>query len=149
MRDPSPSLAAALLDAGADDALAEAEPPALLLARLRAHDRRHLADRGAVRAFGPWRLDPVLRRVRHAGTGAEERLTHTEAAILRRLLVAAGAPVPDAVVLGEVLGYCAAAETHTLETHVWRLRRKLEAEPRCPRLLLREAGGYRLALGPA
>ena len=148
-RRPSPELTARVLDAGACDVLDEAEPAAALLARLRAHDRSHLAGPGAVRPIGPWRLDALRGRARHARTGAVARLTPTEAMVLRRLAMGAGEVVPDAEMLGEVLGYCRAAETHTLETHVWRLRRKLEADPRRPRLIVRGREGYRLLAGAA
>ena len=124
--------------------LDEAEPTATLLARLRAHDRSHLAGPGAVRLIGPWRLDALGGRARHARTGEVARLTPTEAAVLRRLAMGAGDVVPDAEMRTEVLGYCRAAETHTLETHVWRLRRKLEADPSMCRLIVRGQGGYRL-----
>ncbi|MCW8085048.1 response regulator transcription factor [Sabulicella glaciei] len=67
------------------------------------------------------------------------RLTETEAAILSYLHRAAPRPVPREELLGEVWGYSAAVATHTLETHIYRLRRKLgEAGA----LLRREPGGY-------
>jgi DNA-binding response OmpR family regulator len=56
-------------------------------------------------------------------------------------------PVPRQILLREVWGYNPAVNTHTLETHIYRLRRKIEADPAKARLLITEAGGYRLAAG--
>ena len=57
---------------------------------------------------------------------------------------AAGKPVPRQVLLNEVRGYSSAVTTHTLETHIYRLRQKIEPDPSRTRLLLTESGGYRL-----
>ena len=57
----------------------------------------------------------------------------------------AGLWVSREELLAEVWGYNAGVTTHTLETHVYRLRQKIEPDPGNARLLLTEAGGYRLA----
>lgn len=81
--------------------------------------------------------------------GTRIRLTEKEAAILLYLHRAAGRPVSRAELLGEVWGYSSAVATHTLETHVYRLRRKIEPAPEVARMLVTEEGGYRLeAPGP-
>lgn len=82
-------------------------------------------------------------REENAGFGA--RLTEKEAAILERLARAEGAVIPKAALLAEVWGYGPNVSTRTLETHICRLRRKIEADPSRPRRLLTEGGGYRLA----
>lgn len=136
--------AGACLDAGADDRLAKPFRVAALRDRLRA-PRRRAPDGGTAAAIGPWEFRRGARLLRDAGNGREVRLTEKEAAILERLRRAGGRAVPREVLLDEVWGYSAGAATHTLETHVWRLRRKIEADPSNPALLATEAGGYRLA----
>jgi DNA-binding response OmpR family regulator len=73
------------------------------------------------------------------------RLTEKEAAILERLTRADGAVIAKSTLLAEVWGYGPTVSTRTLETHIHRLRRKIEADPARPRRLLTESGGYRLA----
>ena len=72
------------------------------------------------------------------------RLTEKESAILKYLYRAGGRPVGRQVLLNEVWGYNSAVTTHTLETHIYRLRQKIEPDPANARLLLTEGGGYRL-----
>jgi DNA-binding response OmpR family regulator len=101
--------------------------------------RRAVAD-GAV---GRWRLDAAARLLED-GDGNRVRLTDKETAILA-VLRRAGGVVERERLLAEVWGYSAAITTHTLETHIYRLRRKIEADPAHATLLLTEGGGYRLA----
>jgi DNA-binding response OmpR family regulator len=89
--------------------------------------------------IGPWRLDGGRRLLTDDG-GKSQRLTDKEAAILARLAQAGGVVVARDTLLAEVWGYGGGIDTHTLETHVYRLRRKLGA----PDLLVSEDGGYRL-----
>jgi DNA-binding response OmpR family regulator len=133
------------LEAGADDYLAKPFRAGELLARLRARLRVFDEGEDAVFAVGPYELRPAARLLLdRARAGRKVRLTGKEAAILKRLHRAGGRPVPRQALLDEVWGYSAAVTTHTLETHVYRLRQKIEAAPARPRLLLTESGGYRL-----
>lgn len=93
-------------------------------------------------AIGPWRFDPVGRMLED-GVGRKVRLTDKEAAILENLHQAGGVVGREAL-LAQVWGYSAAVTTHTLETHIYRLRRKIEADPAHAVLLVTEVGGYRL-----
>jgi len=72
------------------------------------------------------------------------RLTDKESSILKFLYRAGGKPVPRQILLNEVWGYNSAVTTHTLETHIYRLRQKMEADPSHPQLLLTDRGAYRL-----
>jgi len=78
-------------------------------------------------------------------TEKKVRLTEKETAILKYLFRAGGKVVPRQTLLNEVWGYNAGVTTHTLETHVYRLRQKIEADPSKAAILLTEPGGYRLA----
>ncbi|MCZ6522531.1 MAG: helix-turn-helix domain-containing protein, partial [Alphaproteobacteria bacterium] len=72
------------------------------------------------------------------------RLTEKETAILKYLYRAGDKVVGREVLLNEVWGYNAGVTTHTLETHIYRLRQKIERDPSNARLLITEPGGYRL-----
>ena len=71
------------------------------------------------------------------------RLTEKETAILKYLYRASDAVGRDTL-LGEVWGYNAGVTTHTLETHVYRLRQKIERDPSKAEILVTDQGGYRL-----
>ena len=92
--------------------------------------------------FGPWRFERMARLLEDAA-GDKVRLTDKEAAILDHLLAADGV-VGREELLAAVWGYSPEITTHTLETHIYRLRQKMEADPAQASLLLTEAGGYRL-----
>jgi DNA-binding response OmpR family regulator len=80
-----------------------------------------------------------------AETNRKLHLTAKEAAILKYLYRAGNRPVPREVLLDEVWGYRTGATTHTLETHIYRLRQKIERTPGATQMLVTEAAGYRLA----
>lgn len=118
-----------------------------LLSRVRARlDESREAGRLSEVAIGPFRFRPESQRMTGPG-GAAVRLTEKEAAILGRLARQRGAVAPREALLRDVWGYNPAVTTRTLETHIHRLRRKIEADPARPRLLVTESGGYRLASG--
>lgn len=94
-------------------------------------------------ALGPWTFH-VAARMLVDGSGRRVRLTDKEAAILERLSQTDSVVAREAL-LAEVWGYSTGVTTHTLETHIYRLRRKIEADPANATLLVTEAGGYRLA----
>ncbi|WP_298225247.1 response regulator transcription factor [Acidocella sp.] len=131
------------LDAGANDYLAKPFRLNELLARLRAHLRSFETSEDAEIKIGPYNFRPSTRQLLDA-KGTKIRLTDKEAAILKYLYRAAKA-VPRQTLLEVVWGYNQAVTTHTLETHVYRLRQKIEADPQNSRILLTDGGGYRLS----
>jgi len=133
------------LDAGADDFLVRPTRERELAARVRALLRSAARDAGEIRV-GPALFDPATRRLSHPAAGRPLRLTEKEAALLMRLCRADGEPVTRQTLLREVWGYSPAASSHTVETHIYRLRRKIEPTPDSPALLVSESGGYRLCL---
>ena len=132
------------LDAGANDYVAKPFRVGELLARVRAQLRVFDNSEDAVFALGPYVFRPAARLLLEPARNRKVRLTDKESGILKFLHRAAGRPVPRQVLLNEVWGYNAAVTTHTLETHVYRLRQKIEPDPSRARLLLTEGGGYRL-----
>lgn len=141
---------------GAANAPATADAPeyiarpfrfARLLARLRAPARAETPERPIV-VIGAYRYRPGAFELIDA---ADRRLslTEKEAEILTRLAAARGASVTKDMLLRDVWGYHPTVTTRTLETHVSRLRRKLETDPADARLLLTEKNGYRLVFSPA
>ena len=132
------------LDAGANDYIAKPFRLNELLARVRAQLRVFDNSEDAVFAIGPYVFRPAARLLLDPARNRKVRLTDKESNILKFLYRAAGKAVPRQVLLNEVWGYSSAVSTHTLETHVYRLRQKLEADPGEPRLLLTAQGGYKL-----
>jgi DNA-binding response OmpR family regulator len=132
------------LDAGANDYITKPFRLNELLARLRAQLRSFESSEDAVFTIGPYVFRPAAKQLLEPVKNRRIRLTDKEASILKFLYRAAGRPVARQVLLNEVWGYNAAVTTHTLETHVYRLRQKIEPDPAASRLLLTEGGGYRL-----
>lgn len=73
------------------------------------------------------------------------RLTEKETAILAHMKAAAGKPVSRQALLEHVWSYVPDVETHTLETHIYRLRQKIEDDPSAPKILITQGDGYVLA----
>ncbi|MBT4933471.1 MAG: response regulator transcription factor [Rhodospirillaceae bacterium] len=133
------------LDAGANDYITKPFRLGVLLARLRAHIRQHERSDDAVFNIGPYSFQPGAKLLLETETNKKVRLTDKEAAILKYLYRTGGKVIGRDVLLDEVWGYNAGVTTHTLETHVYRLRQKIEEDPSNARILLTEPGGYRLA----
>jgi DNA-binding response OmpR family regulator len=131
------------LDAGANDYVTKPFRFAVLLARIRAHLRSHEQSEDAVFQIGPYEFRPAAKVLLDA-RGKKVRLTEKETSILKYLYRAGIKAVSREELLTEVWGYNAGVTTHTLETHIYRLRQKIEPEPGQARLLLTDAGGYRL-----
>jgi DNA-binding response OmpR family regulator len=132
------------LDSGANDYVAKPFRLPELLARVRAQLRVFDTSEDAVYRIGPYMFHPSMRLLQEPVRNRKLRLTDKESAILKYLYRTGGKAVPRQVLLNEVWGYSNGVSTHTLETHIYRLRQKLEADPSQPRLLLTETGGYKL-----
>jgi DNA-binding response OmpR family regulator len=131
------------LDAGANDYVTKPFRFAVLLARIRAQLRTHETSEDATFRIGPYEFKPAM-KVLIDGATKKIRLTEKETNILKYLYRAGGKTIARDELLTEVWGYNAGVTTHTLETHVYRLRQKIEPDPANARLLMTDAGGYRL-----
>lgn len=131
------------LDSGANDYVTKPFKFSVLLARVRAHLRSFEQSEDATFLIGPYEFWPAMKLLKREDD-RKVRLTEKETNILKYLYRAGGKAVARDELLTEVWGYNAAVTTHTLETHVYRLRQKIEPDPSNARLLLTEAGGYRL-----
>jgi DNA-binding response OmpR family regulator len=112
---------------------------------MRAQLRQHELSEDAIFILGPYTFKPSLKLL---VTSDEKkiRLTEKETNILKFLYRSTEDVVPRDILLHEVWGYNAGVTTHTLETHIYRLRQKIEPDPGKARLLVTENGGYRLSL---
>lgn len=133
------------LDSGANDYITKPFRLGVLLARLRAQIRQHEQTDDAVFTIGPYAFKPGARLLVEAEGKRKIRLTDKETAILKFLYRAGNRVISRNVLLDEVWGYNANVTTHTLETHVYRLRQKIESNPQQAKILITEPGGYRLA----
>ncbi|MEQ9640666.1 MAG: response regulator transcription factor [Alphaproteobacteria bacterium] len=132
------------LESGANDYVAKPFKLSVLLARIRAQLRQHEQSEDAVFAIGPYSFRPSGKLLLDQEKNQKVRLTEKETSILKYLFRAGDRTVSRDVLLNEVWGYNASVTTHTLETHIYRLRQKIEADPSNAELLVTEPGGYRL-----
>ncbi|SLN20182.1 Transcriptional regulatory protein YycF [Oceanibacterium hippocampi] len=133
------------LESGANDYVTKPFRIGVLLARIRAQLRQHEQSEDAVFGIGPYTFKPSAKLLLHNDTNQKVRLTEKETAILKYLYRSGDKVVTRDVLLNEVWGYNAGVTTHTLETHIYRLRQKIEQDPTNSELLLTEPGGYRLS----
>ncbi len=131
------------LEAGANDYVTKPFRFGVLLARIRAHLRQHEQSEDAVFKIGPYTFKPSAKLLVDDGD-KKVRLTEKETAILKFLYRTGVKTVGRDVLLHEVWGYNSGVTTHTLETHIYRLRQKIERDPSNAELLVTEAGGYKL-----
>ncbi|WP_454288959.1 response regulator transcription factor [Rhizobium arsenicireducens] len=131
------------LEAGANDYVTKPFRFAVLLARIRAQLRQHEQSEDATFGVGPYLFKPS-QKLLTTEDGKKVRLTEKEAAIIRYLYRAGQKVVTRDVLLEEVWGYNSGVTTHTLETHVYRLRQKIERDPSNAEILVTENGGYKI-----
>ncbi|MBN9570968.1 MAG: response regulator transcription factor [Alphaproteobacteria bacterium] len=130
------------LQSGANDYVTKPFRFSVLMARAHAHLRSHTQSEDAVYRIGPYTFRPSAKTLLD-GAGKRIRLTEKETNILK-FLHRSGATVARDTLLHEVWGYNPAVTTHTLETHIYRLRQKIEINPGQAQILVTESGGYRL-----
>jgi DNA-binding response OmpR family regulator len=131
------------LEAGANDYVVKPFKFAVLLARIRAQLRQYAASEDAIFQIGPYSFRPGAKLL-VSEKGSKLKLTEKETAILRFLFRAGQKVVSRDTLLAEVWGYNSNVTTHTLETHIYRLRQKIEPNPSAARFLVTEGGGYKL-----
>jgi DNA-binding response OmpR family regulator len=131
------------LESGANDYVTKPFRFSVLLARLRAALRQHDQSEDVVFTIGPYSFHPA-QKLLEGGEGTKVRLTDKETSILKFLYRQGPKTIGRDVLLKEVWGYNNRVTTHTLETHIYRLRQKIERDPSNARLLVTEEGGYRL-----
>ena len=132
------------LQSGANDYVTKPFRLGVLLARIRAQLRQHEQSDDAVFTIGPYTWRPSAKLLMDTENNKKIRLTEKETAILKYLYRAGDRVVPRSVLFDEVWGYNAAVATHTLETHIYRLRQKIERNPSNAELIVTEPRGYRL-----
>lgn len=131
------------LESGANDYVTKPFRFSVLLARMRAALRQHDQSEDVVFTIGPYSFQPAAKLLEN-GEGAKVRLTDKETSILKFLYRQGSKTISRDILLAEVWGYNNRVTTHTLETHIYRLRQKIERDPSNARLLVTEEGGYRL-----
>jgi DNA-binding response OmpR family regulator len=132
------------LESGANDYVTKPFRFAVLLARIRTQLRQYETSEDAIFAIGPYTFRPSEKALVINPENSKVRLTEKEVAILRYLYRAGQRLVSRETLLQEVWGYNSEVTTHTLETHIYRLRQKIEKDAAAPAILVTEAGGYKL-----
>lgn len=117
-----------------------------LLMRIRELLRAQEQSEDVFLRIGPYRFYAGTKMLvaDDAGPDRKVRLTEKETDILKYLYGVGGQVVSREELLTEVWGYNSGVTTHTLETHIYRLRQKIEADPSHAQLLVTDAGGYQL-----
>ncbi|MEM7196991.1 MAG: response regulator transcription factor [Pseudomonadota bacterium] len=130
------------LDSGANDYVTKPFRVRELVARIETHIRIHQQSEHAVHNLAQYRFHPVRKLLFNRNTGRRIKLTEKETEIIRYLMRAGGKPIGRKELLGDVWGYNAEVTTHTLETHIYRLRQKIEENPGSASLIVTTPEGY-------
>lgn len=133
------------LDSGANDYIAKPFRLGVLLARVRAQLRQFRLSDDAIFPIGPYSFHPSAKMLIEMETERKIYLTERETSLLKYLYRTGNRPVPRQALLNQVWGYNTDVKSHTIETHIYRLRQKIEPNPTRAQFLLTESEGYRLA----
>ncbi|MAS82122.1 MAG: DNA-binding response regulator [Legionellales bacterium] len=115
-----------------------------LVARIQFYLRKLESDEAATYSLGRYKFHPATKILFEPIENKTIKLTEKETSILKYLLRPPNTLVGRAELLDEVWGYNSGVTTHTLETHVYRLRQKMKQDPSDSQILVTEPGGYRL-----
>ena len=132
------------IDVGVDDFVIKPVKINILLSRIRSQLYQYDRSENSEIYIGPYIFQPSTKKLLQHGNENNIRLTDKETSILMYLFRARNKAVSRDVLLNEVWGYNAQVTTHTLETHIYRLRQKIEVNPSLAKILITEPGGYRL-----
>ena len=130
-------------DARASDYIIKPFKFSILLARMNIQLRMYEKSYDSAFTLGPYTFHPAM-KILKTHDNNEIQLTEKETDILKFLYHTVEDVVPRDILLHEVWGYNNSVTTHTLETHIYRLRQKIERNPGAAELLVTETGGYRL-----
>lgn len=132
------------LDSGASDYIVKPIHKSVLCARLRAQHRHFEQLDDAVFPIGPYAFRPSTKILTSKNSDKKIHLTEKEAAILTCLYRLGGRTAEPADLMTKIWGQNGHVTPHALETHIYRLRQKLELDPRSVKLLVTDPEGYRL-----
>lgn len=133
------------LDSGANDYVAKPFRLGVLLARVRAQHRQFKLSDDVIFPIGPYSFRPSTKILTDTATEKKIRLTERETTLLKYLYRIGDRPAPRQALMDEVWGCNARVQSHTIESHIYRIRQKIELNPADAQILVTEPEGYRLA----
>ena len=137
-------VAIAALDAGANDYVLKPFKINVLVAKIRSNIRQFEQSEFAILRFGRFSFKPGDKILLNNSSKEEVRLTDKETAIIKLLYLSGGEVVTRATLLEEVWGYNTTLTTHTLETHIYRIRQKVGNATSGQDFIATESEGYRM-----
>ena len=137
-------VAIAALDAGANDYVLKPFKINVLVAKIRSNIRQFEQSEFAILRFGRFSFKPGDKILLNNSSKEEVRLTDKETAIIKLLYLSGGEVVTRATLLEEVWGYNTTLTTHTLETHIYRIRQKVGDASSGQDFIATESEGYRM-----
>ena len=132
------------LDAGANDYVLKPFKINVLVAKIRSNIRQFEQSEFAILRFGRFSFKPGDKILLNNSSKEEVRLTDKETAIIKLLYLSGGEVVTRATLLEEVWGYNTTLTTHTLETHIYRIRQKVGNTSSGQDFIATESEGYRM-----